>query len=135
MTTRSVLSIHALLAIGFAIPLLAMPAAFLSLYGTQPDATAVYMARLLGAAFVTFAAIAWLARDAKEGPATDALCGGFAAGMLAGMLVSLMHQLTDPTINALGWSTVAVYAGLFTAYAALWVGRADRRSQAPLSAR
>jgi hypothetical protein len=127
MTPRSVFSVHALIAAGFAIPLLVAPVGFLAMYGAKPDGLAVYLARLLGAAFTVFAVVTWLIRDAPEGRATDALCAAFAIGSLVGLLAALTHQLTDPSINAYGWSTVAVYAGLSVAYAVLWTGRADRR--------
>jgi hypothetical protein len=130
MTPGTVFSVHALIAIGLAIPLLAVPEDVLALYGMQPDAAARYMTRLVGASLVAIAALTWLAREAREGPALDALCGGLAIGNLAGLLVALLHQLTDPEINALGWSTVAIYACLFVAYAALWHGRAARSASA-----
>jgi hypothetical protein len=134
MTPRSVFSVHAPIAIGFAIPLLAAPEDFLWLYGLQADETGAYLSQLLGAALAAIAVITWLARDAEEGAALDALCGGFAIGCLFGTLAALYHQLTDPTVNALGWTTVAVYAGLFAAYAELWLGRAARRRPSELQA-
>jgi hypothetical protein len=134
MQPGSVFSVHAPIAIGFAIPLVLVPADFLWLYGARPEASEVFLARLVGAALAAFAAMGWLAREAPEGPALDALCCGLAIASGIGLLAALRHQLTDPSINALGWSTVVLLAGFFTAYAALWLGRTGRRGHPDLQA-
>jgi hypothetical protein len=134
MHPGSVFLIQAPIAIGFAIPLVLVPADFLWLYGAQPDASTVLLARLVGAALAAFAAMGWLAREAPEGPAVDALCCGLAIASGVGLLAALYHQLTDARVSALGWSTVALLAGFFAAYAALWLGRAARRRQPGLQA-
>jgi len=127
MTPRSVLTLHALIAIGFAIPLLASPADFLWLYGLAPDALGVFLARLFGGSMVAFAGITWLARNEPASGPVHAICGGMAAGMACGLFASLHFQLTSPTVNALGWTTVVVYLGLFVAYAVLFLGRKAQR--------
>ena len=128
MTPTSVLTTHALIAIGFAIPLLFAPGDFLWRYGAEPDLDARYLARMFGAALAGVSAITWLAREAPEGPALDAICFGLAVASGVAFLVALIHQLTAPTAAPLGWSTVAVCAGLAAAYVQLWLGREARRS-------
>lgn len=127
MTPRSVLTIHALIAIGFAIPLLASPADFLWLYGLEPDAIGHFLARLFGSSLVAFSGIAWLARNEPASEPIHAICGGMAAGMGCGLFASLHFQLTSPSVNALGWTTVAIFFGLFVAYAVLFLGRTAQR--------
>ncbi len=134
MPPHAVLTTHALIAIGFAIPLTLGPADFLALYGAPPEAVGLDLARMLGAVLVGFAAITWMAREAPEGPALDAICGGAAIGMLAGLVIALYVQLTSEWINALGWSTVLVHAGLFAAYTVLYATRGARRDDGRLQA-
>jgi len=134
MSPNPVLSTHALIAIGFAIPLTLGPGDFLALYGAPPEAVGPDVARMLGAALVAVAAITWMAREAPEGPALDAICGGFAVGMLAGLVVALYVQLTSEWMNALGWTTVAAHAGLFAAYTVLYATRGARRDGGHLQA-
>jgi hypothetical protein len=131
MTPTPVLTTHALLAIGYAIPLLFSPGDFLWLYDIDADLDARHLARLFGASLVAVSAITWLAREAPEGPALDAICFGLALGSGLAFLVSLLHQLTAPTAGLLGWSTVLICGGLSSAYAMLWLGRAARRTAAP----
>jgi hypothetical protein len=131
MMRTSVLTTHALIAIGYAIPLLFAPGDFLWLYGAEPDLDARWLARLFGASLVAVSAITWLAREAPEGPALDAICFGLAIGSGLATLVSLIHQLTAPTAALLGWTNVLVCGALAAAYALLWMGRAARRTQPP----
>ncbi len=131
MTPTSVLTTHALIAIGYAIPLLFAPVDFLWLYGAETDLDERLLARLFGASLVAVSAITWLAREAPEGPALDAICFGLAIGSGLATLVSLIHQLTAPTAVLLGWTNVLVCGGLSAAYALLWLGRAARRAQPP----
>lgn len=127
MTPTPVLTTQSLLAVGFAIPMLCAPADFLWLYGATLDDEALYLARLVGAGLVAVSAIAWLLREVPEGPVLDAICVGFGLGCAAGTLAALHHQLATETAGALGWTTVAVFAGLALAYGALWLTRASRR--------
>ncbi|HYF60966.1 MAG TPA: hypothetical protein VEA81_18615 [Burkholderiaceae bacterium] len=126
-----VLVTHALIAIGFAIPLLLAPSDLLELYGADPGPTAIYLARLFGAALLAFATICWLARELPEGDALDSICAGFALSSTVALVVALHHQLTSETANAFGWSTVAICLGLSVAYAMLVIGRAARRGAPP----
>lgn len=134
MSPKSVLSVHAPIAIGFAIPLAFAPTDFLWLYGADVDLLGRYLARLLAAALAATASIAWLAREAPEGAALDAICAGFAIGMGIALFASIHHQLTSPDVTALGWTTVITCAGLFAAYTGLWLGREGRRVPVTLQA-
>lgn len=134
MSPNPVLTTHALVAIGYAIPLTFGPGDFLALYGAPADAFGLDVARLLGAALVALAAITWMAREAPESPALDAICGGLAIGTLAGLLTALYVQITSEWINALGWTTVLVQAGFFSAYTVLFATRGARREDGHLQA-
>jgi hypothetical protein len=134
MNPATVLTTHALIAIGYAIPLLFAPYDFLWLYGATIDVDSAYLARLFGSALAAVSAITWMAREAPEGPALDAICAGLAIGCALGTVVSLHHQLVAPASGALGWTTVAIFAGLTAAYVALWFARSARSASPPLRA-
>jgi hypothetical protein len=134
MSPNLVLTTHALISIGFAIPLILGPGDFLALYGAPPESVGLDLARLLGAALVSLAALTWLTRDAPEGAVLDAICGALAIGTLAGLVTALYVQLTSDWVNALGWTNVLVQAGLFAAYAALYATRDARRTGGRLQA-
>jgi hypothetical protein len=131
MTPTSVLTTHSLVAIGYAIPLLFGPDDFLWLYGAEVGTDARSLARLLSAALVAVSVIAWLAREAPEGPALDAICVGLALGSGLAALVIVIHQLASPTATALGWTNALICGGLAGAHARVWLQRAERRRGPP----
>jgi len=121
MTPTTILTIHALIAISFAVPLLLTPSFISRLYGTANDASSHYLARLLGAAFLAFAVIAWMARTSTDVTALSAICAGFTIGSAAGLLASIKGQLGG-TLKPMGWSTVLIYAFLTLGYGSAWMG-------------
>lgn len=74
------------------------------------------MNRFFGSALLTYAAVLWLARESGDSPARRAIVLGFFLTMIVGAVVALHTQLTTTT-NALGWTTVALYALLALCYA------------------
>ncbi len=115
MTLRAFLTIHSIVAGVYGVLFVAMPAALLPLYGGDPSETAVLMGRYFGSALLTFAAVLWLARASGDSPARRAVVLGFFVGLVAGFLVALHAQLSG-VVNALGWTTVAVYAVFAAGY-------------------
>jgi len=115
MSFDRVLAIHAVLAAGFGLSLLFAPVQTGAIYGMSADPGLTYLARLLGAAFVAFAGIAWLMRGCANAQAVRAVSTGFAIGSLAG-LVTAAHSVLTGTTNMMTWSTVAIYAFLVIGY-------------------
>ncbi|HET9700552.1 MAG TPA: hypothetical protein VFP70_06495 [Burkholderiales bacterium] len=109
MTLRKFLTLRSIVAAGYGVLFVLIPGTMLPLYGAEPSVTAIFLGRLLGSALLTFAAVLWLARDAGDSPARRAIVLGFYIGLATGFVVSLHGQLTG-VANALGWTTVAVYA-------------------------
>jgi len=108
--------VHAVIALLFGIGFIFMPATILSFYTTVPvNEVGVFMSRLFGSAILTYAAVLWLASDTADSPARRAIVQGFFITMVIGAAVTLHFQLTGP-INALGWSTVALYVFLAACY-------------------
>ena len=134
MSPSLVLTTHALISIGCAIPLILGPGDFLALYGAPDERFGHDLARILGGALVVQAAFTWLIRETPEGQILDAICAALAIGTFAGLATALYVQLTSDWVNALGWTHVLVNAGLFAAYVAAYATRGARRRNGHLQA-
>jgi hypothetical protein len=116
MNLNAFLKIHAAIALVFGLGFVFIPAMVLSYYtAVELGEAGVFMARLFGSAVLTYAAVLWFASDTPDSEAKRAIVKGFFLTMLVGFAVALHFQLTGP-INALGWTTVALYAFLALAY-------------------
>ena len=115
MKLRTLLIINAVIALVFAAGFLLIPATISEQYGVESSAAMEYTDRLFGAALLGYAVLAWLARNADESTARRAIVWAFLIGSLAGTIVSLIGQINN-VVNALGWSTVAIYALLTIGY-------------------
>ena len=74
------------------------------------------MARFFGAALVNLGLAVYLLRDTRDIVVQRGLVLAGVVGSAAGAAVALIGQLSG-LVNALGWSTVAIYAFLFVGYA------------------
>jgi hypothetical protein len=108
MKLSILMALNAIVAGVFGIAFVLLPGQVLSWYGVTADAQLTYVARLFGAALITFALITWMARDAADSDARRAIVMGLAAGDIVGFVIALMAQLGG-VVNSLGWSTVAIY--------------------------
>lgn len=116
MLLNTFLKIHAIIALVFGLGFLLIPATILSFYTeVELNEAGTFMSRLFGSAILTYAAVLWFASDTPDSEAKRAIVKGFFLSMLVGLGVALHFQLTGP-INALGWSTVALYAFLSFSY-------------------
>jgi len=116
MRLNTLLLIAGLLALIFGLGFLLVPGTLLPLYGIEPAPTTMLMARFFGAALVNLGLAVYLVRDVREAAAQRALVLGGVVGSVAGLAVALMGQLSG-LVNALGWSTVAIYGLLLVGYA------------------
>ena len=117
MNLATFMKVHAVISLVFAVGFIFMPATILGYYTTvEVNEIGVFMSRLFGSALLTYSAVLWLASGASDSPARQALVKGFFLTMVTATVISLHFQLTGP-INALGWSTVALYAFLSVMYA------------------
>jgi hypothetical protein len=106
------------LALLFGLGFLMVPAALLPLYGVSTDGATVLMGRFFGAALAQLGLVLYLLRDVRDGLALRGLALAGVIGSVFGAVVALMGVLSGGT-NALGWSTVAIYAVLGLGYAGL----------------
>jgi len=111
MKLSTFLTINSILVFLFGLAFLLMPDTLMSLYGVELNSIGVAISRLLGAAFLGFGTLRWLARNSTESGFLKAVVlSGFVEDSI-GFLVLLKAQLAGLT-NASGWSNVALY-GLF----------------------
>ncbi|UCH60467.1 MAG: hypothetical protein JSV61_03050 [Anaerolineales bacterium] len=115
MKVSTIFTINAVVAVLFGLAFIFAPVWLLSFYGITADATTAFIGQLLGAAFVGFAIISWMARNAPASPARSAILLSFFIGDAIGFIVSLLAQMKG-VANALGWSTVAIYLLLALAF-------------------
>lgn len=116
MKLNTFLKIHAVIALVFGLGFILIPALILSFYtSVELNEAGAFMARLFGSAILTYAAVLWFASDTPDSEAKRAIVKGFFYTMLIGFAVTLHFQLTG-SINALGWTTVALYAFLAISY-------------------
>jgi fluoride ion exporter CrcB/FEX len=113
MKLSTVNAANAVVAFVFGIGFILAPAQLLSLYGITTDAAGILLARLLGASYIGYSLLAWLARNFVAGQERQAIITGFFGGFAASLVVAFVVQLSG-LVNALGWFSVALYA-LFTA--------------------
>ena len=107
MKLSTLFTINAVISLLFGLGFILVPATLVSFYGVELSTPGVYIARLLGAAFLGFSLISWLLKD-SSGPEQRVVVLALCVSELIGFAVSLMYQLQGIS-NALGWSTVAIY--------------------------
>jgi hypothetical protein len=109
MTLKLLFTVNAVVGALFGLGFFLVPASVLAPYGITADAVATVLGRLLGAAYLGYAAVSWLMRDAPDSPARRAIVLAFVISYAAGLVAAVLGQLGG-AVNALGWSTVAIFA-------------------------
>lgn len=122
MRLRTLLLIAGVLGLVFGLGFLLAPRPLLSLYGVAADPTAVLMSRFFGAALVQLGLILYLIRDVPDLRTQRGVVLGSFLGSLAGLVVALTAQFWG-LVNALGWSTVAIYGFLLIGYGSFVFGK------------
>ena len=112
MKLSTLFTINAIIAAVFGISFVLIPATMLSIYGITLSPAGVVLARLLGAEFLSYSALTWLARNLGETETQRIIILGCLIGFGIGFIAALMGQLKG-VFNLLGWSNVIIYL-LFT---------------------
>jgi hypothetical protein len=115
MNLRTLFSINTIVAGLFGLAFVIVPGPLTELYDIELTAAGLYVGRLLGAAFLMFAVLTWQSRDAQDSTARQAIVLALLVGFVVGFVASLVGQLND-IVNALGWTTVAIYLLFSVAY-------------------
>ena len=122
MRLSTFLLIAGLLALAFGVCFCLAPAAALAPYGATTDPVGLLMTRFFGVALVEFGLVLVLVRNVAEPAARRAIVLGGLVGSGLGLIVALQAQLGG-LVNALGWSSVAIYALLLLGYGSFVFGR------------
>ena len=109
MKLKTLLIINTVVATLFGLAFLIVPQQLMAQYGTTLSEGGTVIARLFGASLLGFGIVSCMARDSGPSKALTAILMGFFVADLVGCVVAVFAQLTG-TVNALGWSTVAIYA-------------------------
>ena len=116
MRLNTLLLIAGVLALVFGLGFLFAPGAVLPLYGMEPAAGTILMSRFFGVALVNLGLAVYLLRDVREPAAQRGLVLAGVVGSAAGLVVAMLGQFGG-LVNAMGWSTVAIYGLLLLGYA------------------
>lgn len=109
MSLKLVLMINAVLALIFGLGFVFVPEMALSYYAVAVGVGGAYMSRFFGAALLGYAVLAWMMNDSGPSDAREAGVTGLLVANGAGLVISVM-MMTNGIANALGWSTVVIYA-------------------------
>lgn len=116
MKLKHLFTIHAVIAFGNGLVFLLVPVQYLSFFGiaiSGPDD--IYINRLFAAALLTYALVAWFARNAGPSEARRAIVLGYFIPIAIGFIITLVGQLSGVT-NAFGWLLVALYLVMGSGY-------------------
>ena len=108
MRLSKLLIVNAIIAGVFGIAFVLIPWQMLNYYGLQAGPELNYMGQLFGAAIFGLAVLSWSARNVELSQARKAIVLAFFITNVIGFVVALIAQLGS-VVNALGWSTVAIY--------------------------
>lgn len=109
MNFRLVATLACVISLPYGLAFLIDPSAPAHLYGAgSVDRHLLQLGRYFGAEILMYAAAAWAARGAS-GEAQRGAAAGLAAATACGLVVTL-HGLSAGALNALGWSSAALYA-------------------------
>jgi hypothetical protein len=113
MRFKTLMTIKALVCLGFAPVLLLFPAWIVGLLGAAYCSGTALTAREYGAALAGNLLLTWLARDVDRGPVRKAIVWNLFVYDLIGLVATAALVLRG-TLNPLGWGIVFVYL-FFTA--------------------
>jgi hypothetical protein len=113
MKFKTLMTIKAVVCLGFGPVLLFFPAWILGLLGAAYGSGAALTAREYGAALVGNLLLTWLARNAEKGVARSAIIWDLFVYDAIGLVATLALLFTK-VLNPLAWGIVAVYL-FFTA--------------------
>jgi hypothetical protein len=119
MDFRTIATLASVLSIPFGLGFVLAPSASAALYGVPPpDAATSLIGRYFGSEVLMYAAALWALRDRRDAEAQRRAAGVIAVATVFGLGVSLLG-VVGGTMNALGWSSVALYGFFVVAWARL----------------
>lgn len=107
MNLRTFLIIAAILALGYGLGLILMPAFMNSTHGLGTGPSEILLARFFGLELLGLGVAAWLSRDLTGAGARPIITGSLIADAL-GAIFALMATLSG-VMNSTGWLAFALY--------------------------
>jgi hypothetical protein len=109
MTSRSLLTITAVVAILYGLAFVLIPDSINAIYGVPSAPHTALYTRFFGSALLGFGVIDWFAKDFRSWDATRGVLIGTAVTTAIGGLIALFAVVTGLS-NAMTWTSVLVYA-------------------------
>ena len=108
MKLSTLFTLNAIVSTMFGLTFVFVPETAMSFYGATLSPGGALIARLFGAVLLGVAVLTWFVRNAGESEARKAVIISRFFCETFGFIVALFGQLAG-AVNALGWSTVAIY--------------------------
>jgi len=120
MKFSTLMSIKAVICLFFGVGEVLLPTTLMSYYGATLDPGGAFMAQLFGSAFILLGLLLWLMRNTTEVSTVKAFSMSLFIGDAVGFVVSLIAVLNG-VVNALGWTTVALYLLIGLGFGYFWL--------------
>ena len=124
MNLKLMKSIKSVICWVFGLAFVIIPAQIMNIYGVDLNEGGMFVARLLGAAFILLALWLGLTRDVKDEAAQRGAAVAITVGDLVGFAILVYWQLTG-TVSALGWINAAIYLLLAIGFAYVLVAEPE----------
>jgi len=111
MKLKILMIVNSIVAIVFGVLFVIIPDQVLSLYGFGEGVAnpqLIYMCQLFGVSLIGLGLLTWIAKNAADSEARKAIVLALFVSDIIGFVVALINQINN-VVNALGWSTVAIY--------------------------
>lgn len=109
MKLNTLFTINAVIASLFGLAFLVFPQQTLAQYAIEVSGAAAGVMRFFGASLLGFGILTWLCRNSGESDARNAIVMALFLSDAIGTVVALYLQLSG-MVNAMGWTTVVIYA-------------------------
>ena len=109
MTSKNYLLIAAVVAVLYGLAFVLMPGPFTALYGAPPEPHTIIAAQYFGSALIGLGVVYWFAKDFADQSAARGVLMAVAATTAIGGIISIWGVISG-AFNALGWTSVVVYA-------------------------
>jgi hypothetical protein len=116
MKLKHLFTVNLFFAVFFGLSCSLFPRWVFQLYGLAPNDAAIWTARLVGGSILGFATLMWFGRKTESVEARGAIAVALLLQDAIGCIASIEIQLTG-SVNAFGWSSIALYGFLALAYA------------------
>jgi len=108
MKLSTLFTFNAIVSLLFGLTFILVPETAMSFYGATLSPGEVLIARLFGGTLLGISVLTWSARNAGDSDARKAIILSRFVCETLGFIAALIGQLAG-AVNALGWSTVAIY--------------------------